>query len=217
MVSRAPPPAPAAPVHPRSYGSAGGDLDAARRHHEGAGDLGSVICVDTAAVVSARPHDHDVAADAQRHVPRRDPVGISIVFRRSGVWSVGHQTRASTGITPSSCRGRHPLAASLQLGARAPNGQTGRKNPKGYSLDPKPFTWTDPDKIIAAVRRGYQTLSPPPGYRRPLAIRYSASALIGPPVSAMSRRTSSRTARRISSGSAASAWPVEAPPRSKGP
>jgi transposase len=27
------------------------------------------------------------------------------------------------------------------------------------NLDPKPFTWTaDPDKIIAAVRRGHQTL-----------------------------------------------------------
>jgi hypothetical protein len=56
-----------------------------------------------------------------------------------------------------------------------------------------------------------------PRYLRALAIRYSASASIGPPLSARSRRTSSRTARRISSGSAASAWPVEAPPRSKGP
>ncbi|MGO9629592.1 MAG: IS630 family transposase, partial [Xanthobacteraceae bacterium] len=27
------------------------------------------------------------------------------------------------------------------------------------NLDPKPFTWTaDPDKIIAAVRRGHQAL-----------------------------------------------------------
>jgi hypothetical protein len=56
-----------------------------------------------------------------------------------------------------------------------------------------------------------------PRYLRALAIRYSASASIGPPLSARSRRTSSRTTRRISSGNAASAWPVEAPPRSKGP
>ena len=54
-------------------------------------------------------------------------------------------------------------------------------------------------------------------YFRALAMRYSASAATGPPLSARSRRTSSRTARRISSGSAASAWPVEPPPRSKGP
>jgi transposase len=56
-----------------------------------------------------------------------------------------------------------------------------------------------------------------PCYLRALAIRYSAFASTGPPLSARSRRTSSRTARRISSGSAASAWPVDAPPRSKGP
>ena len=53
--------------------------------------------------------------------------------------------------------------------------------------------------------------------RRPLAIRYSASTSIGPPVSPKSRRTSSRTARRRSSDKAANAWPVEAPPRSNGP
>src|SRR5262245_3211389 len=53
--------------------------------------------------------------------------------------------------------------------------------------------------------------------RRPLAIRYSASTSIGPPVSPKSRRTSSRTARRSSSGKAANACPVEAPPRSNGP
>jgi hypothetical protein len=56
-----------------------------------------------------------------------------------------------------------------------------------------------------------------PRYLRALAIRYSASASIGPPLSARSRRTSSRTARRMSSGNAASAWPLEPPPRSKGP
>jgi hypothetical protein len=41
-----------------------------------------------------------------------------------------------------------------------------------------------------------------PRYLRALAIRYSASASIGPLLSARSRRTSSRTARRFASGSA---------------
>ena len=79
-----------------------------------------------------------------------------------------------------------------------------------------------PDSIQCCQARNSCTTMPAvpfstPRYLRALAIRYSASASIGPPMSARSRRTSSRTARRISSGNAASAWPVEAPPRSKGP
>ena len=54
-------------------------------------------------------------------------------------------------------------------------------------------------------------------YRRPLAILISTSIVTGPPASPSACRISCRTAYRVSSGSDASACPVEPPPRSKGP
>ena len=53
--------------------------------------------------------------------------------------------------------------------------------------------------------------------RRPLAIWCSTSIAMGPPVSLSTLRNSSRMACRVVSGSEANNWPVEAPPRSKGP
>src|SRR5262249_25303816 len=53
-------------------------------------------------------------------------------------------------------------------------------------------------------------------YRRPLANLYSTSIPIGPPVSPRSRRTSSRTAKRASSGSETYACPGEPAPCSIG-
>jgi hypothetical protein len=53
-------------------------------------------------------------------------------------------------------------------------------------------------------------------YLRPLPNRYSTSISIGPPLSPNSRRTSSRTTRRVSSGSETNACPGDPPPCSNG-
>ena len=53
-------------------------------------------------------------------------------------------------------------------------------------------------------------------YRRPLPNLYSTSISIGPTVSPRSRLTSSRTARRVSSGRETNACPGEPPPCSNG-
>ena len=61
--------------------------------------------------------------------------------------------------------------------------------------------------MSAGLPRDYQY-----GYRRPLPNLISTSTSIAPPISPRSRRTSSRTARRTSSGSEMNACPDEPAP-----
>jgi len=154
--------------------------------------------------------------------------GLSCL-RRPGVARRTAGIGATSPLTVGSARDRSPPGPEIQRAStRAEPSGTRTDAPvvrverAGRSRRPaihKLTGFVRPILSIRGSRAPTMTIVPfsTPRYRNALAIRYSASASTGPPVSARSRCTSSRTARRISSGSPASAWPVEAPPRSNGP
>ena len=160
------------------------------------------------------------------------PISLSTTFVCKARKEPGHLPREGTRLAYHLQPGGHRTGSLSFRPSRRRSSPARRGDPalqsaisaSGQTRPSRRFAFTSASPLGADVirfayffRKVPQADIPSGGYLRALPIRYSAFASTGPPLSARSRRTSSRTARRISSGSAASAWPVDAPPRSKGP